>query len=304
MIKSIKVTNYLGESITIELGRPEKSGFAIISIDGLGPGKATINTTKISTRDGSLYNSARANERNIVINLRYFWKDSIENARQLSYKYFPLKQKVTLRIETDNRTVSIDGYVESNEPNIFSEASDANISIICPFPFFCSMENGGYQTTVFSGIDPKFEFPFSNESLDDNLLVMGEIQNLVENTVFYNGDIETGVNIYIHAIGSAGGITIYNLRTRETMSISATKLEEYTGSGIIASDDIIVCTEQGNKSAKLIRKGVTYNILNCIERNTDWFTLSKGDNLFAYTAEFGANNLQFRIENKVVYEGV
>lgn len=304
MIKSIKVTNHLGESITLELGRPEKSGLAITSIEGLGPGKATINTSKISTRDGSLYNSARADNRNIVINVRYLWKDSIEDARQLSYKYFPLKQKVNLVIETSNRTVETDGYVESNEPNIFSDASDADISIICPFPFFYSKEGGGSQATLFSGVESMFEFPFSNESVEENLLEMGAIRNLSENVVVYNGDVETGITIYIHALGDVGSISIYNLRTRETMRINADKITEYVGEGIITSDDIIICTEQGSKSASLIRGGKTYNILNCIDRDMDWFRLSKGDNLFTYVSDFGSTNLQFRIENKIVYEGV
>lgn len=304
MIKSIKVTNHLGESITLELGRPEKSGLAITSIEGLGPGKATINTSKISTRDGSLYNSARADNRNIVINVRYLWKDSIEDARQMSYKYFPLKQKVNLVIETANRTVETDGYVESNEPNIFSEASDADISIICPFPFFYSKEEGGVQTTLFSGVDSVFEFPFSNESTSEDLLEMGRIRNLAENVVTYKGDVETGITIYIHALGDAGSITIYNLHTRESMKINADKITEYVGEGIIASDDIVICTEQGSKSASLIRGGTTYNILNCIERDMDWFRLSKGDNVFSYTSDYGSTNLQFQIENRIVYEGV
>jgi hypothetical protein len=54
----------------------------------------------------------------------------------------------------------------------------------------------------------------------------------------------------------------------------------------------------------LIREGVSYNILNCLDKNTDWFTLAKGDNIFAFTADSGVTNLQFRIENKVIYEGV
>lgn len=304
MIKSVKVTNYLGESITLELGKPEKTGLAITSIEGLGPGKATINTTKISTRDGSLYNSAHADNRNIVVHIRYMWKDMIEDARQTSYKYFPLKQKVTLLIETDNRLAAIDGYVESNEPNIFSNASDTDISIICPFPFFYSMEGDGNQITLFSGIEGAFEFPFSNESVTENMLEIGTIRNLAENTVVYKGEVETGITIYIHAIGDAGSIAIYNIRTREVMRIDANKISKYTGKGISARDDIVICTEQGKKSAILIREGETYNILNCIDRTMDWFKLSKGDNLFTYTAEFGDTNLQFRIENKIVYEGV
>ena len=49
MIKSVTVTNYLGESIKLELGFPEKSGFLIQSIDGLGPPKADIHKTEVAT---------------------------------------------------------------------------------------------------------------------------------------------------------------------------------------------------------------------------------------------------------------
>ena len=44
--------------------------------------------------------------------------------------------------------------------------------------------------------------------------------------------------------------------------------------------------------------------LNCLDKNADWFQLAKGDNIFAYTAEYGSTNLQFKIENRIVYEGV
>ena len=304
MIKSITVTNYLGDSIKLELARPELSGFVVESITGLGPGKATINTTAISTTDGSLYNSARASNRNIVIGLKYLWKDSVEDVRQLSYKYFPLKKKLNLVIETDNRISQIDGYVESNDPNIFSNQEGSDISIICPYPFFYSAEGDGMQTTVFSGIEPMFEFPFSNESITENLLNMGEIQNKTENVVVYNGDVETGVVITIHAIGDATDVAIYNVLTREVMRIDTTKLAAFTGEGITDGDDIIISTIQGEKSVTLIRDGVTTNILNCMDKNADWFILSKGDNIFTYTAATGATNLQFKIENRLVYEGV
>lgn len=302
MIKSVTVTNYVGDQLKLDLFRPELSGFAITSIDGLGPGKADINSTEMSTTDGARYNSARVSSRNIVMSLRYLYKDTIEDARQLSYKYFPLKKKVTLLFETDNRTLWIEGYVESNEPNIFSKESDTDISIICPYPFFYS--GNGNQTTIFSGIEPMFEFPFSNESLEEPLIVMSTIQNLTENIVTYNGDVEIGLTINIHAIGEASNISIYNLMNGEVMRINTDKIATLTGEGISNGDDIIITTSKGEKSVKLIRDGRTINILNCMDKNTDWFTLVKGDNIFSFTADTGSNNLQFRIENKVVFEGV
>lgn len=307
MIYSIVVTNYLGDRIKLELGKPDVSGFLIKSITGLGPAKANVNTTEVSTNDGSLFNSARLSQRNIVLDMVFIntvYGESIEDLRQKSYKYFPLKKSVELTIETDNRYVKTTGYVESNEPNIFSSQEGTKISIICPDPYFYSAGEDGNNVTNFYSIDPMFEFPFSNESLDEPLLVFGEIQIKTEGVITYHGDSEIGVMIYIHAIGPATNINIYNTETREVMRINTEKISSLTGKGIVASDDIVINTAKGEKSITLIREGVSYNILNCLDKNTDWFTLAKGDNIFAFTADSGVTNLQFRVENKVIYEGV
>lgn len=304
MIKTVTVTNYLGDSIELDLRRPEQSGFLIKSISGLGPSKANINTTEVSTNDGSLFNSARLNQRNIVFELIFVEttkRENIEDVRQKSYKFFPMKKNVNLQFETDNRTVKTIGYVEANEPNIFSSQEGAQISIICPDPYFYSDDN---NITVFYGIESEFEFPFSNESLTIPLIVFGNIQNKTENVITYRGDSEIGITIQIHAIGEAGSITIYNAGTRERIGLDSIKLETLTGSGVVAGDDIIINTRKGDKGLTLIRGGKTINILNCLEKGSDWFSLTKGDNIFAFTAESGATNLQFWIEHKVIYEGV
>lgn len=307
MIYSFAITNYLGDRVKLELGKPEVSGFLIKSVTGLGPVKANVNTTEVVTNDGSMFNSARLSQRNIVFQLAFVdtvYGETIEDIRQKSYKYFPAKKSVEIVIETDNRYVKIKGYVESNEPDIFSSQEGTQISIICPDPYFYSAGEDENNVTDFYTIDPMFEFPFSNESLTDPLLIFGEIQIKTEGVITYYGDSEIGVVIYIHAIGPATNINIYNTETREVMMINTTKLEKLTGKGLVASDDIVINTTKGEKSITLVREGASYNILNCLDKNTDWFTLSKGDNIFAFTAETGVTNLQFRIENQVIYEGV
>lgn len=305
MIHSITVTNYLGESITIDMRELDpKHGLLVKSIDGLGPPKATINMTKLATNDGSLYNSARLEERNIVLRFIFAQALTIEETRQRTYRMFPIKKPVTLLIETDNRVVTTTGYVESNEPDIFSSEESNTISILFDDPYFYSSGNNGINETIFYGIDPLFEFEFENDSLEEPTIEFGSIENETEKNVFYEGDAEIGIVITIHSLGDVGNITIYNTGTREVMRIDASKIEELTGSGIIAGDDIIIDTTRGNKSVLLLREGYYTNILNCIGRDSDWFLLSKGDNIFAYIADSGSENLQFKIENRVIYEGV
>lgn len=302
MIHSITVTNYRGDSLKMELTRPQDSGFIIESVTGLGPGKANINTSEVSTNDGAIYNSARVPSRNIVISVKYLFKETIEEARQTSYKYFPLKRKVTLLIETDNRMAEIEGYVESNDPDIFSQEEGSDISIICPNPFFYDALST--TETSFSGIVPAFEFPFSNESLTEPLLEFSVIEDVTDRVIDYKGDAEVGVTISIQARGEAGDITIYNVDTAETMVVYNNLVESLTGSGIVDGDEIIICTVRGQKSAKLIRQGKTTNILNCIGRDADWFQLAKGPNTFAYDAVTGRNNLRVVITNRIIYEGI
>ncbi len=304
MIRSVTVTNYLGDSKVLELANPEPSGFVITSIEGLGPVKSNINTTDLASNDGALYNSARLETRNIVFDIVFLEHSTIEETRQLTYKYFPIKKPVTLVFKVDNREAMTLGYVESNEPTIFSEREGCQISIICPDPYFYSTGEGGTTVTVFSGVQPNFQFPWSNESLLIPLIEMGIIENLKERTIYYTGDSETGIVIQIHAIGRAENVTIYNTGTRETFTIDTTRLEALTGYGIVAGDDIEISTLRGKKRITLLRNGIQTNILNCIDKNSSWFQLAKGDNVFTYIATYGSSNLQFKIISQIVYEGV
>lgn len=317
MIKSITVRTYLNDEITLELARPELSGFIVKSVDGLGPAKANINVTDISTNDGGIFNSSRLDKRNIVIELGFLegrtyllngknHYETIEDVRQNTYKYFPIKKKVHLTVVTDNHTLGIDGYVESNEPDIFSQNEGCSISIICPDPFFYSEEN--YETS-FNSVEAAFEFPFSNDSTTDSLLLMGIMGNNTEKVIVYEGTSDIGMTMEFYALGEVTtNITITNTTTKETMRIDADKLKTLMDAekAIIAGDTIIINTTKGDKSITLIRDGVATNILNCVDRDSKWFTLQKGDNIFSYAVDPGSEvtNLQCYVMNKVAYDGV
>lgn len=308
MIKSITITNHLGESIKMELMNPESSGFIIENIEGLGPAKANINFTTLATMDGAIDNSARLTERNIVLSLIFLEHPTIEDTRLLSYQYFPIKRNITFLIETDRRICETVGRIESNTPTIFSKSAfdreGCQISIMCPDPYFYSAGTNKISQTVFYGVESEFEFPFSNESLTEDLIEFGTIRNQTEASVFYDGDAEVGIIIRIHALGPAEGLTIYNLTKRQILAVNDEKLIALTGAGIQAGDEITINTNRGNKSITLTRAGVITNILNTLDKPISWFQISKGDNIFAYRATGGISNLQFQIDNQVLYEGV
>lgn len=302
MIKSVTATNYLGESLKIELSRPEVTGLAITDITGLGPVHATINTTDLSTTDGAIYNGSRLETRNIVLTLDFRFAKSIEDVRHVTYKYFPIKRYLTLTIETDSRRLDAFGYVETNEPVIFSDFETTQISIICPDPYL--YDSDGKHVAMFAGIEPVFEFPFENNSLTVKYIEFGEITHVQQKTVPYNGDAEIGMIITIHALAGVKDIIIYDARTREVMRINTDFVKTLTGQAYGSGDDIIINTKRGEKSITLLRGGDKTNILNCLGKGSNWLQLRKGDNIFVYNATYGALDLQFKIENQVIYEGV
>lgn len=301
MIKYIQITNHLGESIRLDLMNPETSGFIIRKIDGLGPPDADIIFTEIATDDGGIDNSARVGIRDITLSLLFLADPTIEEVRLRSYKYFPIKKNITFLIETDTRSCEIVGRVESNEPSIFDKQEGCQISIRCGDPYFVSSTK---NQKVFYGTEPWFEFPFSNESVEEPLLIMGKIEQHTEGNIYYDGDADIGFVIYIHAIGSATELSFYNLTARDVIHVDDAKLISLTGEGIHAGDEIIIDTRKGRKSATLLRDGSEINILNTLGRPIEWFTLAKGDNVIAYTAKTGLENLQFRIDSNVLFEGV
>lgn len=422
MIKSVTVTNQSGESLILELKRPELSGFLVESIEGLGPVNANVNTTQLANADGVVYNSANLDQRDITFQLRFYYTgvESIEDIRHRSYKYFPLKQQVTIRVETDTRICETVGIVESNEPNIFSDAEGCTVVVVCPDPNLYSTR---INETMFCGVDPKFEFPFINDDPIEPLIETGSVNSKREANIFNSGESEVGMTMVIHSTGDVTNVTIYNLNTKESITLDTSKLPDriqsqavgkwniewyentyifgdtvtnkedavestsdyievipgttvqytfrsYTTSSsstsrtviaaydsdknpltnltnaggqgihsgtfvipddakyvrfsaelglgeasfiytepfgekkIISGDTITIVTTRGKKSVKLLRQGRTFNILNCVSKNSKWPTLKVGDNLLAYKAEEGVEYLQFRTENNVIYTGV
>ncbi len=300
MIKSVTIINHRSEQITLTLRSPEESGFFIRKIEGLGAPVGTINTSAYATIDGSRFISSRSNQRNIVFNLGFLEKPTIEATRISSYKYFPVKYPITMIFETDSKTVMATGIVETNEPDIFSKEEGSIVSVICPDPYFYSLSN---SVVNFSNLERMFHFPYSNEDLTIPLTYFGDIIVEAQQEIGYTGEVPVGFLITINATGAAGDVDIFNLDTREEMVIDNAIITSMTGSGIISGDEIRISTIKGQKSAILIRGGNEINILNAVI-GSDWFTLAVGSNSFYYTSSFGSGNLIFKIDYQVVYEGI
>lgn len=309
MIESVTVTNSKNESITLELANPWSSGFGISDISGLGPVAAAINTTSYATRDGSVFNSARLDNRNIVFTLIFLPTDneSVEEIRQRSYRYFPIKGLITLVFKTTNRTCRTSGYVESNEPNIFSKRQTSQISVICPDPYF--YDDNSRQKIMFMETVPLFCFPFTNEGTDTKTIKMGEIQRRVSKAFEYKGEGRSGIELLLYFSGEVTGvITVANETTSQKILIDTALIpKEYL---LKSGDRIRILTYSGDKQVQLWKYDkenkiyLTSNILNCVGSGSDWLEVINGSNSITVSAENGEDNIDVTVITTVKYEGL
>lgn len=305
MINTIQITNKNNDVLKFEMRSPDSSGFLVRSINGLDPAKANINLIDQATDDGGRFNYSRLNSKNIVFDLvflpNFSISETIEDLRHKLYKHCPIKQQIKIEFFSDNRSSEIYGYIESNEINIFSRQVSSQISVVCPTPYFKKIE----ETIVnFNGELSLFEFPFSNESLVSKLIRVSSISNVVLNNILYEGDVETGILIKIHAVGPIEDINIFNESTEESLFIDTSIFLLIVGTTIQAGDDILISTIKGDKRVVLIRNGVYTNILNCLGIDSDWLYFKTGDNILSFTAVSGIENMQLSIEYHALYEGM
>lgn len=320
MIHSFTVTNHTGKSMECELTNPWKEGLAVGSIDGLGPGQATVNVADISSKDGGLFNSARKGSRNIVITLIFVDHDTltIEDLRRKCYTYFPLKKQVKLKFTTsDGKTYKhylIDGIVESNEPTIFSQREGATISIICPDPCFYTTDDQEQRFSIAS--NPDFAFEFSKVPSDNTELLMGNVVSYVVTNLYYDGDSDTGAvfditfkNDVEHTPSNPKKIRIDNSLTNTSSMFSLEKIKNIVSTmvegfqGIVAGDRIILSTIVGEKTLTYIHDGTSYNVLGAVESMGSWLTIAKGLNYLVIDKD-GSIEITASVKNKICYYGV
>lgn len=136
-------------------------------------------------------------------------------------------------------------------------------------------------------------------------MIFGSIEHGSEKYIYYDGELETGMQIEIQAYGEvSGNLVINDVYTREKMTINLSKIETLTGQAFGNLDVILISTIKRSKSIFLIRNGDYTNLLNCVERGSDWFQLYSGKNAFTYSVDSGSENLRFTIRVRTAYEGV
>lgn len=283
MAYTLKVKNHNGYILNLT----ESKDYTVYKIEGLQPPQVTIASAKRSVSDGSTINRLSVENRNIVIYMTI--EGNVEANRINLYKYFPLKQYVTIYFENGVRDVSIEGVVEVIECDLFTNRQVAQISLICPQPYFKSAED---LITHFSSIGSLFQFPFS---IAEEGMEFSAIKTADRKAIVNTGDVENGIIIDLYAAGAVSKPTIYDVLNRTYIKLNC---------DLQPNDHIIINTNVDNKAITLIRNGESSNAMGYMSPDSKWLILNSGDNVFTYEAENGAENLQVTFTTALLYGGV
>lgn len=280
---SLKVENDRGDALELT----NNSNYTVYKIEGLNPPQATINASVNTTTDGSNINSVRLGNRNIVIYTTI--SGDVEVNRINLYKYFPVKKTVKLYFSNGARDIYIEGVVELIECDLFTNKQIAQISIVCPKPYFKDVND---LITVFGDVVNMFKFPFS---IPKSGVELSSVSVNQRRKIINSGDVETGVVIKLFATGTVENPIIYDVLNRTQLKLNFTMLP---------SDTIVINTNVGEKSIELIRDGVTTNAMGYMAQDSTWFILEAGDNVYTYDADSGNSNLQLTFTTSILYSGV
>lgn len=236
-------------------GRAETDLIQIRNIDGLDPVKATVNTSLFGSTDGSTYVGSSIGSRNIVLTVHPnpdwdLW--TYESLRRLLYQYFMPKRPLRLVFLSDDIVpVEISGIVEDTQINQFSKDPEMIVSVICPDPFFTSVE-----PIVVSGQSVRpGDGPWQ---------------------IDYQGTVEAGFQIKVTTLGPpyASYIRIQDLTVNATvdptsyLEMSSVPMQKYVQNVSIGS-------------------GVITNLLSKVQEGSKWPTLLPGWNEFRVITDQG-----------------
>lgn len=251
MLTKVEVRTSFGALLTLFL-QDISEGFSVKDIDGLDPVKATLIFSTNAGQDGSQFQSARRENRNVVLKLGYepnFQLTSTSALRQRLYGVLMPKSLVQLRFYEDNGlVVNVSGRVETFDSPRFTKEPDAIIGIVCEIPDFDTL-----VTLTASG-----NTTGSSATTD----------------VYYNGSVETGFLFTMLVNRSVNGFTIYN-----TLSDNTVRSLTFAAS-IQAGDILEISTRPGNKYATLNRAGAESSLLYGVTPTSNWLALFPGMNKF------------------------
>jgi hypothetical protein len=279
----LTIINALGESYDLTADKR----FRVIDIDGLSPVPVNINTSE-GSGDGAIFNSAFMQPRSIVITVVFC--GDIETTRAAFYRIFPEKKSCTIVFSNKIRAARITGYVETNTIDLFSQRQQAQVSLLCPNPWFESQTSEDF---IPSYTLPLFSAPFSIE--EGEPIPVSEVTDHPTSLILNSGDVECGFAAEVTFSGAVEGLRFANETAGTWFKL------DYS---FAAGDKLTLDTRSGRLAVTNLRNGSNVNMLRYMVSGSRWIKLPVGANRVGVTADSGIDNAAVTISVYRLFGGV
>ena len=166
------------------------------------------------------------------------------------------------------------------------------LSLSCLNPFWREETETREDIATWIG---GFEFPVPDGlELYDGWEIGYRQPSLIVN-VYNSGDVKSGIRIEFRAIGAVTNPVLLNVDTREFIKLNIS---------LVAGDVLTVSTGYGEKAVKLNRGGTITDAFRYLDVDSSYLQIAVGDNLFRYSADANAENLEVSIYHNNLYLGV
>lgn len=254
MLTKVEVISNQGQMLSLPLAETS-GGFVVKDIEGLNPVRATLVSSSFAQQDGSQYQSARRDNRNIVLTLGYAKNVlTVEELRHRLYAFFMPKSSIRLQFYlSSGLVVHIYARVETFETALFSKDPAVVVSTLAFDPDFFEPE-----PTTYSSV--------STATTTDDVIT-------------YDGTVETGV-LFSLAVNRV--LTMFTIYHRPANDI----LRQLDFAGSLSAGDVLeISTIPGAKRVTLIRSGSASSMLYGMSPQSNWIELMPGDNNLRVYAE-------------------
>lgn len=250
MLTRLEVQSQQGDLLKLPLEDPS-SGYIVADIDGLGPVKATLVSSRFARMPGEQFQSSHRETRNITLKLELNpdpTTDTVGSLRDKLYDYFMTESHVVMQYFMDTGlVVEIQGVVETCDPDHFSREPTMNISIMCFRPDFYELTSQTLTSLLTNDQDATyFDYP---------------------------GSADTGVVITVSVNRNVDELTVYHhLPNGEIQTLT------FANVPLIAGDVLTISTVPGDKGATLNRSGTISSVLYGVSPQSRWIQLKRGNN--------------------------
>lgn len=280
--------NSRGDTINLT----DNAYFWLTNVDGQTQGNTDLVTLDYGVYDGDIINNVKAQPRTVVLDLKVKTGVNVEEAKRYLFNAVKLKKQGTLEWTQKNRTVALNGVVESIEMPRWENGITLQLSLHCEQPFWEELEeiasriNNTIALHYFTG-DPNDMLYFTADGAP-----FSKYDIVRTRTVHNDGDVEVGMDIEVLAYGTCTNPII----TRDDGAFLG--IGDGTGARqvVMQEGDVVrISTHKGKKSITL--NGVS--ILGKVKPLSTWLQLEAGDNVLAINSDDDStNNVSFTLTYK------